>query len=71
MQDAAESVASSDVEAGDLAGIGERCGQRVQWSGVRDALVRRAPTISLNRPHIAYPKRTVLAGLVRALDVAG
>lgn len=37
---AAESVASSDVEAGDLAGVGEWFGQWAQWSGVRDALVR-------------------------------
>jgi hypothetical protein len=38
VQGAAEAVASSHVEAGDPAGVGERFGQRVQWSGVRDAL---------------------------------
>ena len=40
VQCAAEAVASSDVQAGDLAGIGERFGQRAQWSGVGDALMR-------------------------------
>ena len=38
VQDAAEAVASSDVEAGDLIGIGERCGRRMSRSGVGEVL---------------------------------
>lgn len=39
VQGAAEAVVFSDVEPDDLVGIGQRCGQWVQWSGVAEALV--------------------------------
>ncbi|MDX3762451.1 hypothetical protein ACWDBO_50560 [Streptomyces mirabilis] len=38
VQDAAELFVSTYVEAGDLLRIGEGCGQRAQWGGVRDVL---------------------------------
>jgi len=40
VQDAAETIASTDVEAGKPVQIGDRFGQRLEWSGVGDALVR-------------------------------
>lgn len=40
VQDAAEMIASSDVEAGKPVRMGDRFGQRLEWSGVGDALVR-------------------------------
>src|SRR6185369_4700444 len=40
MQDAAEPVATADVERGEPVRIGDRFGQRLEWYGVRDALVR-------------------------------
>jgi hypothetical protein len=39
VEDAAEAVAFSYVESGDLAWIDDWCGQGVQWAGVGDALV--------------------------------
>nr|WP_246017337.1 hypothetical protein [Micromonospora pisi] len=47
MEDAAEAIASSCVEVCDLVWVGDRCGQRVEWSGVRDALVRAVPVVEL------------------------
>jgi YD repeat-containing protein len=40
VEDASEPVAFSYVEAGDLPRINDRWGQRVQWAGVGDALMR-------------------------------
>jgi hypothetical protein len=40
MQDSSKAIVSSDVEPGYLVRTGDRCGQRIQRSGVRDALVR-------------------------------
>ena len=40
VEDAVEAVPSVDVKAGGGAGLGDRRGQRVQWPGVRDSLVR-------------------------------
>jgi hypothetical protein len=39
VKDAPETIASADVEPGDLVRIGGRCGQRTQRSGVGDALM--------------------------------
>jgi hypothetical protein len=39
VEDSAEAVASSYVEAGDLLRIGDRRGQGVQRAGIRDALM--------------------------------
>jgi hypothetical protein len=39
-EDAAEAVMSVEVEAGELLRVGDRCGQRGERSGVREALVR-------------------------------
>ena len=47
VEDAAEAVASSYVEAGDLIWICDRRGQRVQRAGVGDALVRAVSVIEL------------------------
>ncbi|MFD7477081.1 hypothetical protein ACFV8Z_34395 [Streptomyces sp. NPDC059837] len=46
VEDAAESVAFSYVEAGGLPRIGDRWGQRVQWAGVGDVLMRSMPNWS-------------------------
>jgi hypothetical protein len=40
VQNAAEAIASADVEAGNPVRIGDRLGQQLEWSGVGDALVR-------------------------------
>jgi hypothetical protein len=40
VEDAAEALMSSYVQAGDLARIGDRRGQWIQRAGVRDALMR-------------------------------
>src|SRR5262249_23553123 len=40
VEDSAEALASSYVQPGDLAAVGDWRGQRDAWSGVRDALVR-------------------------------
>ena len=45
VEDAAEAIASSDVEAGQLVRVGDRGGQRVQRAGVRDALVRAVSVV--------------------------
>jgi hypothetical protein len=47
VEDAAEALASSDVEAGDLVRTGDRRGQRVQRAGVRDALVWAVSVVEL------------------------
>jgi hypothetical protein len=47
VEDAAEAIASSYVEAAYLVRIGDRRGQRVQRAGVRDALVRAVPVVEL------------------------
>ncbi len=39
-ENAAEAVASMDVQLGEPIRVGNRFGQRGEWSGVRDALVR-------------------------------
>jgi hypothetical protein len=46
VEDAAEAIASSYVEAGDLLRIGDRRGQRVQRAGVRDALMWPVPVVA-------------------------
>jgi hypothetical protein len=46
VEDAAESVAFSYVEAGGLPRIGDRWGERVRWAGVGDALMRSMPNWS-------------------------
>jgi hypothetical protein len=38
-QDAAEPGASVDIEVGEPVWVGDRFGQRLEWSGVRDALM--------------------------------
>ena len=38
---------SSDVEPDDLVGIGQWCGQWVQWSGVAEALVRSVVVVEV------------------------
>lgn len=40
VEDAAESVISADVESGEPARVCDRFGQRYQWPGVGDALMR-------------------------------
>ncbi len=47
MGDAAEAIVPSYVEVGDLARIGDRCGQRVEWPGLRDALVGPMSVVEL------------------------
>jgi hypothetical protein len=47
VEDAAESVAISCAEAGGLPRIGDRWGQRVQWAGIGDALMRSMPVAEL------------------------
>jgi len=40
VQHAAEAVTSVDGQVGEPVQVGDRFGQRCEWSGVRDALVR-------------------------------
>jgi hypothetical protein len=40
VEDSAEAPASSYVAAGDVVRVGDRRGQRVQWAGICDALMR-------------------------------
>jgi hypothetical protein len=40
VEGAAEAIKSADVESGKLVRIGDRFGQRLEWPGVGDALVR-------------------------------
>jgi hypothetical protein len=47
VEDAAEAIASSDVEAGQLVRIGDLRRQRVQRACVRDALVGPVPVVEL------------------------
>ena len=47
VQDAAEAVASSDIEPGDLVGFGERRGQCAKRSGVGQTLVRPVLVVEL------------------------
>lgn len=47
VEDAAQAVASSYVEAVDLLGIGDGCGEGVQWAGVGDALMRPMLVVEL------------------------
>ena len=51
VKEAAESVGSMYVEAGDFVRIGDRFGERVQRAGVRDALVR--PVLVIERLELA------------------
>jgi hypothetical protein len=39
VQEAAEAIASADVEVGKSVWIDDRFGQRLEWSGVGDALM--------------------------------
>jgi hypothetical protein len=39
VQDVGETIASVDVEVGEPVWVGDRFGQRLEWSGVRDALM--------------------------------
>jgi hypothetical protein len=45
VEDAAEAIASPDVETGYLVRIGDRHGQRVQRTGVGDALMRAVSVV--------------------------
>jgi hypothetical protein len=47
VEDAAEAVPSVDVKAGGGPGLGDWRGQRVQWPGVRDSLVRPVRVVEL------------------------
>jgi hypothetical protein len=47
VEDAAEAITASYVEAGDLLRNGDRWRQRVQRAGVGDALVRPVPVVEL------------------------
>ncbi len=47
VEDAAEAIAASYVEAGDLLRIGDRWRQRVQRAGVGNALVRPVSVVEL------------------------
>ena len=47
VQGAAEAVVSSDVQVNDLVGAGERFGQRMQRSGVAEALVRAVLVVEM------------------------
>lgn len=47
VEDAAEAIASSDVETGYVVRVSDRCGQRVQRAGVRDALVWAVSVVEL------------------------
>lgn len=47
MKHSAESVASSDIKAGDLVRNHERHGQWLERAGVRDALMRPVPVVEL------------------------
>ena len=47
VEDAAEAIACSYVEAGQLGRIGDLRGQRVQRAGVRDALVWAVSVVEL------------------------
>ncbi|WP_018223685.1 hypothetical protein [Salinispora pacifica] len=40
MEEAAESVVSVDVQVRQRCGVGDRLGQRTQWSGVGGVVVR-------------------------------
>jgi hypothetical protein len=40
LEDAAEAVTSVDVQVGEPVRVGDRFGQRCEWSGVGDALMR-------------------------------
>jgi len=40
VEEAAEAIVSADAQTCECRGIGDRFGQRLQGSGVRDALVR-------------------------------
>jgi hypothetical protein len=40
VEDAGEAIVSADVQTRERIGIGDRFGQRLHWSGVRDAPVR-------------------------------
>jgi len=56
VQDAAETIASTDVEAGKPVRIGDRFGQRLEWSGVGDALVRTVLRGSARARRIDLPR---------------
>ena len=45
VQDAPEAITSVGVQVGDPMGVGDRFGQRGEWSGVRDALMRPVPVV--------------------------
>jgi len=60
VEDAAEAIASSYVEASDLVRVGDRCGDRVQWPGVRDALVGPMNVVEL----LELPQRVEQVPLV-------
>ena len=40
VQNTAETITSTDGQPGELVWVGDRFGQRLEWSGVGDALVR-------------------------------
>ena len=47
VEDAAQSLSSVDVQVDDLGLVGDRWWQRLQWSGVGDALVRSVRVVEL------------------------
>jgi hypothetical protein len=47
VEDAAEAVPSVDMKAGADGRLGDRRGQRLQWPGVRDSLVRPMGVVEL------------------------
>ncbi|MCW2913441.1 MAG: Transposase [Actinomycetia bacterium] len=46
VEDSAEALLSSYVQAGDLLWVGDRWGQWTEWAGVGDALVRSVSVIA-------------------------
>ena len=73
VKDAAEAVASVDVKAGGGAGLWDWRGQRVQWPGVRDSLVRPmgvAELLELTQS-VQHVRLVPDQGTVRQLPAAG
>ena len=69
MQDAAEAVTSVDVQVGESVRVGDQFGQRCQWPGVRDALVRSV--LVVEGLELAQRMQQVIARLDQEYMVGG
>jgi hypothetical protein len=47
VEDAAEAIAPADVKVGGGGQFRDRCGQRAQWPGARDSLMRPVGVVEL------------------------